>query len=45
MPKYIKGHQPNNETQALKEAQKEEETFESVDEFWDSMGMNPDAKD
>lgn len=46
MPKCTRGHEPNKETQmALKEAQEEEETFESVDEFWDAMGMNPNAKD
>lgn len=46
MPKCTRGHEPNKETQkALKEAQEEEETFESVDEFWDAMGMNPHAED
>ncbi|MCC5832694.1 MAG: hypothetical protein JJU12_06600 [Chlamydiales bacterium] len=46
MPKCTRSHKPNKETQkALKEAQEKDETFESVDEFWDAMGMNPHAED
>ncbi len=46
MPKCTKSHEPNEETQmALKEARGERETFESVDEFWNAMGMNPHAED
>jgi hypothetical protein len=45
MPKCTRSHEPNKETQqALKEVQEEGEIFESVDEFWDAMGMNPHAK-
>lgn len=46
MPKYTH-HEPNKETKkALKESREGEgEIFESVEDFWDSMGITPNAED
>jgi len=47
MPKCTRSHEPNEKTKkALKESREEEgELFESVNDFWDAMGISPDAKD
>jgi len=46
MPKCTRSHEPNEETQmALKESEEEGEVFDTVEELWDAMGMNPHAKD
>ncbi|NGX61383.1 MAG: hypothetical protein K940chlam9_00868 [Chlamydiae bacterium] len=45
--KCRRSHVPNKETQeALKEFHDEEgEVFDTVSDFWDAMGMSPNAED
>jgi hypothetical protein len=46
MPKCTRSHEPNEETiHALKESRGEGETYESLSDFWDAMGINPNADD
>ena len=47
MPKCVRSHEPNSTTKkALKESREEEgEVFESLDDFWTSMDMAPNAED
>jgi hypothetical protein len=46
MPKCTRSHEPNEETEeALRESLKEEgEIFESVNDFWDAIGIKPNVK-
>jgi hypothetical protein len=46
MPKCTRSHKPNEKTiRALKESQEEDsEIFESVNDFWNAMGIQPDVE-
>lgn len=47
MPKCAHSHKPNETTKkALTKSKEEEgETFETLDDFWEAMGMKPNARD
>ncbi|GAB5412232.1 MAG: hypothetical protein ChlgKO_13460 [Chlamydiales bacterium] len=47
MPGCFRAHEPNDETvRALRESPEEEgEVYDSVESFWESMGISPDAED
>jgi hypothetical protein len=46
MPKCARSHEPNRETiQAIKESQEAGEIFGSVNDFWNAMGITPNAED
>jgi hypothetical protein len=47
MPKCTRSHEPNEETiRALKESREEGgDTYESLSDFWRSVGINPNADD
>lgn len=47
MPKCNRSHEPNEETKkALKKSRIEEgEIYETVNDFWEAMGIEPNAED
>ncbi len=47
MPHFAQDHEPNEKTiKAIQEAEEGSgEVFESIDEFWDAMGVNPRVED
>lgn len=47
MPECFRGHEPNEQTiRALRESSEEEgEVYDTVESFWESMGISPDAED